>query len=52
MEKQTCCLCGKKYEGFGNNPYPLAEEGYCCDECNEKVIEARLLQLIEKEKGE
>ena len=29
----TCCLCGKTYQGFGNNAWPLAN-GRCCDECN------------------
>ena len=37
-----CAICGKEIVGYGNNPYPLAEEGQCCDECNVKVIEARI----------
>lgn len=54
MEKYTCCLCGKEFEGFGNNPYPLSEEGRCCDMCNDEVICARLnaispKQLVEDE---
>lgn len=55
MEK--CCICGKplfngnpnaekmtdkqKADYFGNSAWPLAD-GRCCDECNEKVIFARL----------
>lgn len=40
---KKCCLCGKEIDGYGNNPWPLAEEGECCDECNEtKVIPARI----------
>ena len=40
----TCCLCHKKFNGHGNNPYPLAKQIYeCCNKCNmEKVIPARL----------
>ena len=54
MEKYTCCLCGKEFEGFGNNPYPLSEEGRCCNMCNDEVICARLnaispKQLVEDE---
>lgn len=54
MEKYTCCLCGKEFEGFGNNPYPLSEEGRCCNICNNEVICARLRaispqQLVEDE---
>ena len=44
MEKHICCICGKKFEGYGNNPTPVKEDGVCCDECNfGKVIPARLM---------
>lgn len=42
-----CCLCKKKFFGWGNNPEPL-EDGKkkCCDKCNMiKVILARLRNL-------
>ena len=45
MEKK-CCICGRPFTGYGNNPYPIvSEEGArCCDECNVKaVIPARLI---------
>ena len=43
MNKHTCCICGKEFEGYGNNPYPVAEDGVCCDDCNmNKVIPARI----------
>lgn len=52
-EIHTCCLCGCLFDGFGNNPYPLSEEGRCCDECNDKVIQARIEQLqIQKDNKE
>ena len=39
-----CCLCGHKFLGFGNNPYPIrSEKEDCCNDCNDKkVIPARL----------
>lgn len=40
MDKNVCCVCGKTYEGYGNNAYPLAN-GRCCDECDAKVVEKR-----------
>lgn len=41
-----CCICHKHFKGYGNNPYPVAEDGRCCDECNIKVvIPARINQL-------
>lgn len=54
MSKYVCCLCGKTFEGFGNNPWPLAkgEDDRCCDECNNKVIIARLANLGGKKHGE
>lgn len=40
--KNKCCLCGKEYEGYGNNAQPL-KDGKCCNKCNfTKVIPARL----------
>ena len=47
MEKiQTCCLCGKRFLGYGNNPDPLKREGRCCDDCNKAlVIPAREEQI-------
>ena len=41
-EEHTCCICGKKYVGFGNNPSPYNSSGdgeyRCCDECNFNVV--------------
>tara|TARA_Y100001951_G_C11039429_1_gene129394 strand:- start:158 stop:436 length:279 start_codon:yes stop_codon:yes gene_type:complete len=45
-EPYTCVLCEEEKEGYGNNPVPLADEGKCCDECNQLVILSRLEQLI------
>ena len=42
MKEFTCCICGKKFIGYGNNPYPIKDDGRCCDECNKKVIIVRL----------
>lgn len=46
MEKKICCICKKKFEGWGNNPAPVKEKGVCCDSCNMTyVITARLFGL-------
>ena len=42
-EEHICCICGKRFKGYGNNPDPIKKEGRCCDECNKKVIEERLM---------
>ena len=46
-----CCICGKDVKGeFSNNPWPLREDGRCCDECNQKVVAYRIIQMIRKER--
>lgn len=45
-EQKKCCICGCKFTGWGNNPWPVKDEGECCDDCNSlKVIPARLRQM-------
>lgn len=44
-----CSICGKQFEGWGNNPRPVTngDNDVCCDECNEeKVIPTRILHAI------
>ena len=46
-QKFKCCICGKIFEGWGNNPYPVSEDpdDRCCDFCNDtQVIPERLLR--------
>ena len=51
-EKHKCVICGKDFDGWGNNAWPI-KDGICCDECNaEKVIPERLKQLNLKEEKE
>ena len=38
----VCCMCGEELKDFGNNPYPISDEGRCCNKCNDKVIKARI----------
>lgn len=45
---KLCCICGNQINGNENNADPV-KKGYCCDECNEKiVIPARIKQLTKK----
>jgi len=46
MIKQ-CCICKKEFKGYGNNAQPLAN-GFCCDDCNIKVVLTRLSKLTEE----
>ncbi len=51
-DEKVCCICGKRFYGYGNNPEPEKSDGYCCDECNSKyVIPARLNLFDMFEKG-
>ena len=50
----TCSICGGKFIGWGNNPWPVTEgENYrCCDACNEiHVIPARLERMVTQGSG-
>ena len=42
-DSEKCILCGGSIGEWGNNPYPLAEKGECCNTCNtERVVPERL----------
>jgi len=48
METKICCICGKRFEGYVNNPYPVVDEGQCCDQCNQtRVLPARIRLMRE-----
>lgn len=50
LNKQThkCCICGKKFVGWGNNPWGAldkdgnvvewSENDVCCDECDSTYV--------------
>lgn len=48
-KKQTCCICGKTFEGWGNNPWPVKEDGQCCRECNATIVLPERLKLARRE---
>ena len=44
---QICCICGKTFTGWGNNPYPVVKSANtslkCCDAFNlNEVMKARI----------
>ena len=47
-----CCLCGKPFKGYGNNPAPLTDDVRmrCCDDCNTKVVMPARWQNYEQNK--
>ena len=60
MKAKVCCICGKVYKGFGNNPagammrddegnvveLTFEPEDKCCDDCNVNfVIPGRLYKF-------
>lgn len=46
MKTQKCCICGKDFTEWGNNPSPIKQDGVCCDHCNWAiVIPARISTL-------
>ena len=53
-EKHICCICGKEFEGFGNNPYPVNkdENARCCDVCNDTVVIPARIEALNEDKKE
>lgn len=47
VHRYDCVHCGKaQVKGWGNNPFPLYQQGKVCDDCNQYVIQARIRQLL------
>lgn len=43
-----CVICGTLFAGHGNNPWPVVEDGRCCDYCNHtEVVPARMARVVE-----
>ena len=43
MESKECVLCNGDAGEYGNNPWPLSDEGVCCDSCNNDVVFTRII---------
>ena len=48
LHTHTCCICGKKFKGYGNNPFPVVNNGRCCDKCNSNVVIPAKMQFGKK----
>lgn len=46
-DKHICSICGKEFNGLGNNAEPV-NDGICCDKCNQDVVIPRRLADINK----
>lgn len=47
-KKKVCCICGKEFNGWGNNPYPVKEDGECCRVCNSAVVLPRRIKMMKE----
>lgn len=48
MGNHVCCICGKSFYGWGNDPYPVVmdEDKVCCDDCDKSaVLSARIVEI-------
>ena len=48
-----CCICGKTFTGWGNNPHPVYSDklykgakAVCCDHCNLYVVYPERVRLL------
>jgi len=44
----NCCICNKKIERYGHNPYPIKNKGNCCDVCNTTLVIPKRLKFVIK----
>ena len=51
--KFKCCICGKEVTEHGNDPWPIKEEGRCCNYYNWTVVlkERSRLSKLNREKN-
>lgn len=47
-KKKKCCICGKSFIGWGNNPWTVKDDGVCCDECNMMRVLPKRIELLNK----
>lgn len=47
-----CAFCHKTFDGYGNNPWPVADSGRCCDMCNLEIVVKKRVSIAEKFKQE
>lgn len=45
-----CVFCGKRINGYGNNPAPVKDEGVCCDKCNNTIVLAARIKALKDSK--
>ena len=51
MEKDRqgrCCICGGELRKGGNDPYPVATFGRCCEACNYCVVLPKRIELTKQ----
>ena len=46
----TCCICGQKCRGWGNDPFPVVDDNdaECCDACNATVVVPARLKAMSR----
>lgn len=48
-EQERCCICGGELRNGGNDPYPVATYGRCCDACNYGVVLPKRIELSKQD---
>ena len=51
LPEHTCCLCRQRFRGYGNNPWPVLQDGKACEECNIKIVITARLQAARTPEG-
>jgi hypothetical protein len=48
LPTNTCCFCRDTFRGYGNNPWPVLEEGTACNACNRSIVISARLQAMRR----
>tara|TARA_R100000458_G_C8259005_1_gene234714 strand:- start:449 stop:673 length:225 start_codon:yes stop_codon:yes gene_type:complete len=49
-DEKQCVICDDTFTGWGNNPWPIKDDGQCCDVCNAyEVVPARVGLLMSEQ---
>ena len=41
-----CCICGQRFDGWENNPWPVKMGGECCWDCDVQAVLPARLRMI------
>lgn len=47
---KVCCICSKQFTEYGNDPWPVKDEGQCCNACNWNIVLPQRIKNLKNKK--